>query len=541
VKSECLPFSQIPHTTKLFTDFLSYSPKVREFFPHSPRFSEWFRDERAVLGYLSDRRERVCAALERQNSAWSASSKTIENITRMKAGASAVVTGQQVGLFGGPLFSLFKALTAVKLAEQASDAGVDCVPVFWLATEDHDLEEINHVTIPGGDWALHSVGTQSTGKLNAPVGTIKYGNEIEEATRQVAELLGESEINDVLSEAYRPGETFGTAFARLFSQLFADWGVILLDASDPELHRIAEPIYLAAIERTAELDSKLEARGQALEAAGYHQQVKVTASSTLLFTLSDGARVPIHREPGGESATIGFVVGEQEVSQAELLSRISSAPENFSPNVLLRPVVQDYLLPTLAYAGGAAEIAYFAQVGEVYQTLLGKITPIVPRFSGTILDAKPKVVLERFNLRLTDVFRGLESLRETLAEQAMEQILQKSFDAAESALQNAMTPIRESLNNLDKTLVESATTAESKMLYQLRGLRSKAARAELRQSEVLQRKAEILSNMLYPNKSLQEREIGGIYFLARRGNDFLRELHDAIQTDCLDHQILTPE
>jgi uncharacterized protein YllA (UPF0747 family) len=199
------------------------------------------------------------------------------------------------------------------------------------------------------------------------------------------------------------------------------------------------------------------------------------------------------------------------------------------------------LLPTLAYAGGAAEIAYFAQVGEVYQTLLGKITPIVPRFSGTIIEAKPKALLERFNLRLTDVFRGLESLRETLAEQAMAETLQKSFDAAETALQNVMTPIRESLTNLDKTLVESATTAESKMLYQLRGLRSKAARAELRHSEVLQRKAEFLSNMLYPNKMLQEREVGGIYFLARRGNEFLRELHDAIQTDCLDHQILSPE
>ena len=541
MKSECLPFSQIPHTTKLFTDFLSYSPKVREFYPHSPRFSEWFRDEHAALNYDAARRERVCAALERQNAAWDASPKTMENIARMKAGASAVVTGQQVGLFGGPLFSLFKALTAVKLAEQASDAGVDCVPVFWLATEDHDLEEIDHVTVLGGDWALHSVAAQTTGKLNAPVGTIKFGNEIEEATSQVTELLGESEINDVLREAYRSGETFGTAFARLFSQLFSDWGVILLDASDPELHRIAEPIYRTAIECTSDLDSKLEARGKALEAAGYHQQVKVTPSSTLLFTLSDGARVPIHRQAGGESATIGFVIGEQEVSQADLLNRISSAPETFSPNVLLRPVIQDYLLPTLAYAGGAAEIAYFAQVGEVYQTLLGKITPIIPRFSGTILEAKPKALLERFKLRLTDVFRGLEPLREALAEQAMAETLQKSFDAAETALQNVMTPIRESLTSLDKTLVESATTAESKMLYQLRGLRSKAARAELKQSEVLQRKAEILSNMLYPNKSLQEREIGGIYFLGKHGPDFLRELHDAIQTDCLDHQILSPE
>jgi bacillithiol biosynthesis cysteine-adding enzyme BshC len=539
VKSQCFPFSQIPHTTKLFADFLSYSPTVQQFFPHSPRFGDWFRDESTFPSYDDARRERVCAVLQRQNTSWNASAKTIDNIARMRGGAAAVVTGQQVGLVGGPLFSLFKALTAIKLAEQASAAGVDCVPVFWLASSDHDLEEVNHVFVPGPDGSLHNIIAPSKGTLHAPVGTIKFGAEIEDVTKAAADVLGESEITGILREAYRTGETFLTSFARLFSRLFSEWGVILLDASDPELHRIAEPVYRRAIERAAELDHALQAQGKALEEVGYDQQVKVTPSSTLLFTLSAGARVPIHRRTPGASDVTEFTFGDERLSQHELLDRIATTPENFSPNVLLRPVVQDYLLPTLAYAGGAAEIAYFAQTGVVYKALSGTITPIVPRFSATIVTPKLQALLERYNLRLPDVFRAPDSLRETLAMRAMPQTLQTHFDNAEAALEGSMSPIREALASLDKTLVESATTAESKMLYQLRGLRSRAARAELRHSEVLERHAELLSNTLYPNKTLQEREIGGVYFLARHGTEFLRGLYGAIQTDCLDHQIIT--
>ncbi len=539
MKSQCLPFSQIPHTTKLFGDFLSYSPKVQQYYPHSPRFNEWFEQAAAELKYDAGRRERVCSVLGRQNKSWNASSKTFENIARMRSGAAAVVTGQQVGLFGGPLFSLFKALTAVKLAEQASDGGVDCVPVFWLATEDHDLEEINHILVPRPDNSLQDVTAPSNGLLHSPVGTIKFGSEIEEVVKQVEGLLGESEIASILREAYRPGETFGTAFARLFSRLFSEWGVILLDASDPELHQIAEPIYGEAAQRASEINDALQARGKDLAAGGYDPQVKVTSSSTLLFTLVEGVRVPVHRHATTGSDEIGFVIGEEKLSETELRNRIRERPENFSPNVLLRPVVQDYLLPTLAYAGGAAEIAYFAQAGEVYLALLNKITPIVPRFSATIVDAKQQALLDRYKLRFTDVFQSPETLRQTLAAETLPQSLNKSFEEAEASLQKSILAIREGLESLDKTLLESADTAESKMLYQLNGLRSKAVRAELRHSETLGRHAEILSNTLYPNKTLQEREIAGIHFLAHHGTKLLQDLYETVHPHCLDHQVIT--
>ena len=539
MKSQCLPFRQIPHTTPLFTDFLSWSPSIQPFYSRSPHFADWLNDETSAVRYDSRRRQRVADILERQNKSWGASPKTLENIARLRVGASAVVTGQQVGLFGGPLFSLFKALTTIKLANEATSAGCDSVPVFWLATTDHDLAEISHISVLAADGLLHKLTASTQGGQDAPVGTVTFGPEIAPLVEAAARLLGDSEVTSFLRESYRPGENFGSAFARLFSRLFAEWGVVLLDASDPELQQIAQPIYLAAIERAAELDDALLSRGKELEAAGYHQQVKVTPSSTLLFMLGNGARTPVHRRSNGGTAQTDFLVGDETIPRAEMVGRISSEPHLFSANVLLRPVVQDYLLPTVAYVGGAAEVAYFGQGAVVYKALLGRATPILPRFSATIVEGKPQALLERYGLAVPDIFREPESLRETLAKHTLPADLQSAFDQADASLKKSLAAIQQSLERLDKTLVEAAANAGSKMQHQLEQLRSRAARAELRQSEVLGRHAELLSNALYPNKVLQEREIGGIYFAARHGTQFLRELYDTVRTECLDHQIIS--
>lgn len=538
MKSECLPFSQIPHTTRLFADFLSDYSKVQQFYPRSAYFNQWFKDESSNLSYVAERREAVSMILDRQNQSWNASAKTLENIARLRAGASAVVTGQQVGLFGGPSFTIFKALTAIKLADLATRSGVDCVPVFWLATEDHDLAEVNQVSIPGPDGSLQKLTAPAEGLSNAPVGTVRFGSEIDAVVEAASGLLGPGEISDFLREAYRSGETFGNAFARLLARLFADWGVILLDAADAEFHQIAKPIYRAAIERAAELDEALLTRGKVLESAGYHQQVKVTPSSTLLFAVRNGARVPVHL-PVSEDETAEFLIEEERISKADLLSLVASSPWDFSGNALLRPVVQDYLLPTLAYTGGSAEVAYFAQVAVVYEMLLGRVTPIVPRFSATIVEPKPRAFLERYGLRLPDLFLGPENLREQMASRTLPEELQSAFDQAEVSLEKSLAAIREGLARLDSTLVDSATNAASKMQHQLSQLRSKAARAELRQTEVLTRKADVLSNLLYPGKALQEREIAGVYFVARYGKEFLRDVYETIHPDCVDHQVIS--
>src|SRR5271169_1605293 len=433
VNAQCLPFSQIPHTTRLFSDFLAYQLNVQQFYPRPAHFHEWLKEESAKISYDSSRRERVTDILERQNKSWDASPKTLANLARLRQGATAVVTGQQVGLFGGPMFAIYKALTAVKLAEEATAAGMDAVPVFWLATSDHDLAEVNHVSLPGSDGLLRTLSTTSHGVPGAPVSDVRLGEEIVPVVDEAASLLGDSEATQFLRESYRPGETLGTAFARFCARLFSSWGVILLDASDAELHNVAAPIYRSAIERAEELGAALLNRGQALENAGYYQQVKVTPSSVLLFAMREGARTAIHRREGSKGVpefAIGNEPGAEKLSSAELLDRIAATPQNFSPNVLLRPVVQDYLLPTLNYTGGAAEAAYFAQAGAVYEIVLGRVTPILPRFSATLVEPKVQRWLAQYGISVRDAFDGPEALRQTLASRSLPAGLQAAFEQA---------------------------------------------------------------------------------------------------------------
>jgi bacillithiol synthase len=545
VKAHCLPFTQIPHTTRLFTDFLSYSPRVQSFYPRSPQFSEWFKEEAGHIRYDSQRRRQVAEILERQNKSWASTSsdpspKTLSNLERFRNGAAALVTGQQVGLFGGPMFSVYKALTAVKLAAEASAGGVDCVPVFWLATYDHDLAEVNHVSLPGSEGALETIAVSSHGIANAPVGSVQLGDEISPTIERAATLLGESDATTLLRECYRPGETLGTAFARFYARLFADWGVIVLDASDGALHRIAEPIYRAAVERSEELAAALLKRGEALEAAGYHQQVKVTPSSVLLFTSQEGARTAIRRRGEGENTEflIGSEGASEKISQAELLQRVSSAPERFSPNVLLRPIIEDYLLPTLAYTGGAAETAYFAQAGAVYERLIERVTPVLPRFSATIVEPKMQRLLGKHGISAQDVFTGPEALRRQLTANSLPEDLQAAFDATKKSIDSNFSTVKDKLTKLDPTLVDAAETSRSKMQYQIERLYAQATRAESQKGELVSRHAEILSQALYPEKGLQERGIGAAYFLARYGSEFTHQLYETIHSDCHDHQIL---
>ncbi|HYA96144.1 MAG TPA: bacillithiol biosynthesis cysteine-adding enzyme BshC [Terriglobales bacterium] len=531
-QSHCLSFQQVPHTTRLFLDYLYHFDHVRQFFSRAPFTRDWLNDEVSRLHYDTARRERVAAILERQNRVWGASQETLDNIARFRAGASAVVTGQQVALFGGPLFSIYKALTAIRLATEFTHAGQECVSIFWLATEDHDFEEVNHTTLLAPDGSLLPFATEARGVDDAPVSAIRFGPEIEARAEEAARLLSDSEVAGFLRQSYRAGETLGDAFAGLFSRLFQHSGVILIDASDAELHGIAESVYRAAVVAAGDLDQALLDRNRELENAGYHAQVKVTSSSTLLFSLQDGSRVPVHR------ADNHFTIAGEKLHEQELLKRITERPAEFSANVLLRPVVEDYLLPTVAYVGGPAEIAYFAQAAVVYEELLGRVTPILPRLSATLVEPRIQRLLERYKLSPVDAFRDPEHLRVLIAERALPGDINASFDTAAGQVTSSMASIRASLERLDSTLVEAAEHAGSKIRYQLDRLRERAARAQLRRSEETAAHAASLGNSLFPEKEPQERVIGAMSFLGRYGMQLLLTLYDAAKTGCPDHQVV---
>jgi bacillithiol synthase len=532
LSAECLPLSQLPAVTRLYADYLTAFERVSRYYGRPPLARDWFAEEAKKITYADERRAKVADVLGRQNKAWGASPETLESIGRLRRGAAVIVTGQQVGLFGGPAFAIYKAISAIKLAAEATRQGTDCVPVFWLATEDHDLAEVNHTTLLAADGSLHPVETPTRGHEAAPIGEIRFGAEIEPVVAQAVAILGASEATDLLRASYRPGETFGSAFARLFSGTFKHSGVILLDASDPELHRVAQPIYAKALASAEKLDQQLLERERELEKAGYHAQVKVTPESTLLFIERDGARRVVHRANGT------FKAGDAKLSKAELEKLIAEHPEQVSASVLLRPVVQDWLLPTLAYVGGPAEVAYFAQAAIVYEQLLGRVTPVLPRFSATLVEPKVQRILDKYGLGVADALRGPDALRETIAAHALPTELNDRFQRAAKELDESLAGIKAALQRLDPTLVEASEKAESKMRHQLQTLEQRAARAQARRTGELEQHVRVISDALNPHKTLQERQVAGLSFVARYGTELLLKLFDAAELRCPDHQVI---
>ncbi len=528
MESQCVSFASIPHTSRLFEDYLHHFERVQRFFARPPLKQDWWKEEISRIQYPSERRAQVADILEKQNREFGAGEKTLANIQRLRDGAPAVLTGQQVGLFGGPLYCVLKAVAAVIYAEKAG-----AVPVFWLATEDHDFAEISSVNLPESDH-LKKFSINMQHIEGAPVGNIALGDETTVAVQQIQSIFGQSEVGDILASTYKKGETFGTAFAKFYARIFSELGIILLNPLDPALHRIAGPLFRSALEKSAELNAALTARGHELEQAGYHAQVNVTPSHTPCFYIDEkGVRTPIRSD--GET----FIAGERKFSRAEILSEVERCPERFSANVLLRPVVQDYLLPTLLYLGGPAEVAYFAQIETVYRTLVGRVTPILPRIFATLIEPRQAKLMQRYGFTLTDMFVTPEKLREEVATRALPDSIMKSFDAAAEHLEQAIAVIHDPLQKLDRTLVDAAENAASKMRYQLQALRDKAARAESRKNTELQRHADELSTLLYPNKELQEREVGALYFLLKYGVGVVTQIKEAAQTGCAEHQVIS--
>jgi len=530
--TQCLSFREVPGVSRLFLDFLSGNPQLTPFYPHLTLSLDELAAQARGLNLPADRRQKIADILDRQNRSWNAAPPAIENIQKLRQGACAVVTGQQVGLFLGPAYTIYKAVTAIRLAREFNSRGVEAVPVFWLASEDHDLAEVNHALVPDGQGGLKRLETASAGGTSAPVGKVGFADDLSFLVEELGKLTGDSEALDFVRQSYRTGQTFAGAFAETLVKLFSPRGLIVLEPADPEVHRMAAPLFKAAARNADALSQDLLRRNKELESAGYHAQVKVTGSSTPLFFLKDGARVPLHRKNGD----FGFNGEHWTLEQLE--ARIEQAPELFTANVLLRPVLQDYLLPTAVYIGGPAEIAYFAQVQVVYERLLGRVTPVCPRFSTTLVEARLASWMRKYSLRLQDVLHPKDEFLAFLSRRTIPQNIKEEFDRSREQLERLLSPLQQSLSKLDPTLGSAGEVAASKMRYQLDHLETRAARTHLQREQVLERHASLLSSLLFPERELQEREIAGIYFLGKYGTGLIEQLLEEYKPECHDHQVI---
>ncbi|MGH9700295.1 MAG: bacillithiol biosynthesis cysteine-adding enzyme BshC [Candidatus Acidiferrales bacterium] len=524
MESHCLSFREIPGTTKLFTAYLSQFDRIARYYGHPP-------DEEGVLAAAREIRldpavrGSVVEVLREQNRWFGAGGAldpaTAKNLDRLAAGAAAIVTGQQVGLFSGPAYTIYKAISAARWAQSITRRGIDAVPVFWLATEDHDLAEINHVfwnTRRGLERFELPAREISAGRR---VGEIKLGEAILPLVESAAESLeGESsgEIARWLRESYASGETYGSAFGKLMSRVFAGRGIIFLDPLDPRLHRLASPVYRRALDESDSLRDALAARSKELEHESFHAQVKNPRESTLLFYNVTGVRHPLRRRNGH------FVAGNASFTAAELHAALDRAPEDFTPNVLLRPIVQDSLLPTAAYIGGPAEIAYMAQAQVVYSQLLGRMPAMLPRLSATLVESALSRLMKKYSLDFSAVLRGRQHLRARMELQSLPRGLARRFAADEKVLRRLWKGYLKPLARLDKTLLGARDTAERKMLHQFLKLKARAGRAEALRTGVLDRRERLLLDSLLPNHGLQERSLCFLPFLALYGTQLLDDL-----------------
>jgi len=544
MSTECYPITLLPHVARLYCDYLAMGEPagaaVRGWYGAEPLGREWMRPAPASshAGALAD-------VLERQAVSFGAGPVVLENLARLRSGARAVVTGQQVGLLGGPLLVLLKAATSIARAKQASEAtGVHHVPIFWCATEDHDLEEADQVTLLEklqGETLRLPIERGSA----VPVGSVTLGPEIETVLERASELLGYMPVCDLLRECYRPEETFGRAFARLLTRLFADEGLIVMDAAGREFHALGSAAIRGAIEQASALEAALMVRSAELEAGGYHAQVLVKPGSSLLFYIGeDGGRVPLRRTGEG-TWKAGAGNAARQFSTTELLALADAEPERLSPNALLRPVFQDTILPTTAYVGGPAEVAYFAQCAVVYQILLGRVTPILPRFSATILEPSIADLMATHEVGLLDAMQSSEELAQKLGARAMPIEAKRRLAAAGNALDEALQAAENYLGSLDASLGRSADVSASKMRYQMARLRRLAANFELSREASLRKHATAISLHLFPGGQPQERVIAGAWFLSvyegltgEPAAQFVRHLVQEAANQCPGHVVV---
>jgi bacillithiol biosynthesis cysteine-adding enzyme BshC len=529
-----IPFRRLPHQPKLFVRLIDDYSSVNRFYAHPPNMDA-VRQVASSLDYPAERRREVARILREQNAAFGASAAAMSNLEKLERGAVAVVSGQQVGLFGGPAYAVYKALTAIRLAEELSEAGIPAVPIFWMATEDHDLDEVRHVTwFDSGKLLRFELPEAAT--VGHPVGHVLLGPTIEEHVKKAVGLLtgpASETISRILQQSYRADESYGSAFGNLFAQLFAEQGLILLDPLDARLHRIAAPLYKKVLEDRDELNDKLLQRGKELESAGYDVQVKVTARSTLLFTIRDGVRQPV------AASNSHFKSGDASWTREEALRLVDSSPETFSANALFRPVVQDYLLPTAAYLGGPAEIAYFAQSSVIYEHVLGRMPVVLPRAGFTILDAKAEKLLQKYGLCIENLWAGPQELRRKMESVSVPPALAENFDRDKALTESTLAELGAQIEKLDPTLAGAVSTARNKIGFQLEKLRRKTGRALDQKSGLLAEHERFLENLLYPNKSLQSRELCFLPFLARWGMDGLSELQKLSGSETLgEHRIV---
>jgi bacillithiol biosynthesis cysteine-adding enzyme BshC len=530
---------RFPWIRRLAADYAYDFPRVAEFFSGNPAAAQAWRDAIARTQAYPRGRGAIADIVQAQQRRRGAPPEALAAASRLgEDDTVAIVTGQQAGLFGGPLFTLLKALTAIRLAERVREEhGVPAVAVFWIDAEDHDWNEVKTSAVLDAELNVRSVSAgDPPGAHEGPVARVRLDEQAAAAIADVETALQSTEFTpqvlETLRNAYRPGAGMAEAFGRWLEAVLGPRGLIVYDAADPSAKPLAAGVFAQEIEHAGETSKLAAEAGAALEARGYHTQVAPNADGVCVFHLNR-LREPVRRS--GDA----FLVGDRTTPRAELLAAAREHPQQFSPNVLLRPIVQDKLFPTACYVAGPNELAYLAQLGRVYDAFGVPMPLIQQRATATIVDSNAMKFLTRHDLPFESLRAQDEAALNELLQSQLPPTIEAALQDAVRAIDDRMGELTREVAELDGTLEGAARSALARMQDDLKKLQGKIIQAAKRKNETLRRQYYHAKAQAFPDGHPQERQVGCIYFLNKYGPALVDRLGDELPLDMGLHWVVT--
>ena len=442
-------------------------------------------------------------------------------------GGFLITTGQQPGLFTGPLYTIHKALSAVALArslEGVLDAPV--VPVFWIPSEDHDWAEVDHTDLIGVDNDIHRVSVPAPARAGElPLHRLPVGPDIEDAVTAMSELLPQTEFTrsylDLLRRCWRTGVTLPDGVRMTLEGLLEPFGMAFVDAADPALKAASRGVLESEVRYAEGHERSLSERAGELEKAGWSVQVPVLEGGVNLFIEGPAGRERLYRNSGEYRVKSGATF-----SLDDILKCMREDPQSVSPNVLLRPIVEAATLPTLGYVAGPAETAYLAQLAPLFASH-GVAQPIAfPRFSATMVERKVGKVLDKFSLEVTAFTRPLHEIAGDLAQEDLPEGVKQALVEIRETLEREGAALVDAARTVDPTLKGPIEHARSVSLDEWSKAERKIIQAVKRKSETSLQQVEKARLHLFPDGVAQERLVNIFYYLTRYGSPLLGELLD---------------
>lgn len=539
-QSQFVSFCDIPGVTPLFVDYLYRFQRVKHLYADVDLRPEALIAYASTVTRLAFPRDLLVTVLLEQNHRFGSGPETIAAIEELGDSSSvAIVTGQQPGLFTGPIYTILKALTAVSISRDLRARGISAVPIFWIEGDDHDQAEVDHCYLVDRDGQRRKVSYPvDSSQAGRPTGRVSLTEAISGTIDEALGLLPASEFMPLLErqlrDAYRPGVSLSEAFARLMASWFRDLGLILIDPTDPRLKRPLAGLFERVVVTASEVNRRLREQTAELVRLGYHPQFRVTEESIPLFIEHEGRRIALVRR----GDRLGLKSREDTFSPQALVENVRRQPERFSPGVALRPIAQDVLLPTLAYIGGPSEIAYFGQIKRLSEWLDRPMTPILPRASATLMERRYAKTLERYDLRWTDLLAGFDRVLQSVVQRYLASETTDLFDHTERWLKDRLSEIGRAVAEVDPTLGQAARTTADKMLYQLNNLRTRFIEARGRKEQTIYRQIQRALSVLYPDGRLQERGLNILHFLSRYGPDLVPGLLGTLDVWHWEHHVV---